>query len=70
MALPLDTAVEAAFSTIESALSDDLTEIGAREAIGKWREVVKFIEGLPGAGYGALTQRDWSNDDLFNGPND
>jgi hypothetical protein len=70
MALPADTALETAFGSIESALAEDLTVPKARETIGKWREVVQFIESLGGTGYDALTQRNWENDDLFNGPND
>ena len=65
MALPLDTAVETAIATVEQAIVDDLTNIGAREAIGKWREVLQYIESLGGAGYDALTQRDYSTDDLY-----
>ncbi len=70
MAYPLDTAVETAISTVESVLVEDLQRIGNREAIGKWREVLKYIEGAGATGYDALTQRDWTQDDLFNGPND
>jgi hypothetical protein len=65
MALPVDTAVETAIATVEQALVDDLTVVGAREAIGEWRRVLQFIESLGGAGYTALTQRDYASDDLF-----
>jgi hypothetical protein len=70
MALPADTALETAFGSVEAALAEDLTVPKAREVIGKWREVVAYIESLGGTGYDALTQRDWSADDLFTGPND
>ena len=64
MALPADTAVETAISTIETALVEDLKVPGVRQAISQWRGVLDFIEGLGGSGYDALTQRDWSTDKL------
>lgn len=70
MAYPADTAVETAIGTIESVLIEDLQRIGNREAVGKWREVLRYIEGAGATGYDALTQRTWADDDLFNGPND
>ncbi|MEM1173873.1 MAG: hypothetical protein AAGI27_03585 [Pseudomonadota bacterium] len=56
MALPLDTALETAIATIEQALTDDMTRPNARSAIASWREALRYIESLPGAGYTSLTQ--------------
>ncbi len=72
MAYPVDTVVETAIAAIELAFTQDLTIPGQREAIEQWRAVLAFIELDHGntSGYDALTQRDWSGDDLFTGPND
>lgn len=73
MAYPADTAVETAIATMEQIFEEDATVIGMREAAGKWREIVKFVEGLGVSGYDSLTQNSdsaWSDLDYFNGPND
>jgi len=63
MALPADTAVETAISTIEQALTEDLTIPNARSAIQSWREVLSYIEKLGSSGYNALAQS--SNSGLY-----
>jgi hypothetical protein len=77
MAYPADTLIETAITNIELALVENTTVVGSREAVGKWRELLKFIESLvsDGAtGYDSLatkmTDADWVAQDLFNGPND
>jgi hypothetical protein len=72
MAYPVDTVLETGIAAVELALTQDMTIPGLRETIGKWREVLAFIELDHGstAGYDALAQRDWSADDLYTGPND
>lgn len=56
MALPLDTAVETAIATVEQALNDNMTIANYREAVSAWKYVLRYIEGLGGTGYTALTQ--------------
>ena len=73
MAYPADTAVETAIGTIESVLKEDKTRVGCREAVDKWRQLLKWIEGAGATGYDALTQMsdaNWTAEDLYNGPND
>jgi hypothetical protein len=61
MAYPADTAVETAIGTIELVLNEDHTLAGNREAVGAWRELLRFIESVGATGYDALAQ-----EDLFN----
>jgi hypothetical protein len=73
MTYPVDTAVETAIATMEQIFEEPSTAVGRREAVGKWRQIVKFVETLGVTGYDALTQNsdaNWDALDLFNGPND
>lgn len=56
MALPVDTAVEAAIVTIEAVLNEDVQAPGRRQAVYDWKEVLRWIESQPGTGYDALAQ--------------
>lgn len=56
MALPLDTAVESAFATIEAVLNEDVQARGRRQAVYDYKELVRWIESQPGTGYDALAQ--------------
>lgn len=56
MAYPLDTAVEAAIVTIEAVLNEDVQAPNRRQAVYDWKELRRWIENQPQAGYTALTQ--------------
>jgi hypothetical protein len=73
MAFPIDTVVETAIASMEQLFEEPSTAVGRREAVGKWREIVKFVETLSVTGYDALAQNtdaQWDALDLFTGPND
>jgi hypothetical protein len=72
MAYPTEVNANLAVGYFEDLITTDKTLVGAREASEKLRELVAWVDSISAStSYAAdLVQTTWSDEDLYNGPND